>query len=78
MTTAPEVEEETELTAEEIDEQLDQKLIDAEVFLRHVWDLLDDLAEGKRIPRAMVDQIAKLAEAFDSLHDELVDAMPED
>jgi hypothetical protein len=71
MTAAPEVEEEVEATEEELEAQLDGKLIDAEVLLRHAWDLLDDLATGQRIPRKMVDQIEKL-------HDELVDTMPED
>jgi len=72
MTTAPEVEEEVEANEEEaLEAQLDGKLIDAEVFLRTAWDLLDDLAEGKRVPRSMVDRI-------ETLHDELVDLMPED
>jgi len=69
MTDAPEVEE--EVTEEALEAQLDGKLIDAEVFLRTAWDLLDDLATADRLPRKMVDQVEKL-------HDELVDLMPED
>jgi hypothetical protein len=69
MVDAPEVEEEVD--AEALEAQLDGKLIDAEVFLRTAWDLLDDLATADRLPRKMVDQVEKL-------HDELVDLMPED
>lgn len=70
MTTAPE-EVEEEVSEEALEAELDGKLIDAEVLLRHAWDLLDDLATAERIPRKMVDAVEKL-------HDELVASMPED
>lgn len=51
--------------------QLEGQLIDAEVMLRMAWNLLDDLAESGRVPKAFVAKVEKL-------HDELVDLIPED
>jgi hypothetical protein len=57
---------------EEIDDARAESMMgDAETFLRHAWDLLDDLVETKKVPKSLVDKLEKL-------HDELVDLMPED